>query len=111
VDTPTLCLFCGVLLLLTAATAGLRSLLKYTDFGVDPAVVETFRPRIRTWWILFGLLAVVFFAGPIATVFLFFLLSITILREYITLTPKSPADHQTLFWIYLFFTPLQFILV
>ena len=110
-DTPTLCLFCGVLLLLTVATAGLRTLLKYTDFGVDPAIIETFRPRIRTWWILFGLLACVFFIGPVATIIFFFFLSITILREYITLTPKSPADHQTLFGIYLVFTPLQFALV
>jgi len=111
VDTPTVCLFCGVLLLLIAATTGLRSLLRYTDFGVDPAIIETFRPRIRTWWLLFGLLACVFFIGPSATTFLFFVLSVTILREYITLTPKSPADHQTLFGIYLFFTPLQFALV
>ena len=110
-DTPTLCLFCGVLLLLIAATAGLRSLLKYTDFGVDPAIIETFRPRIRTWWILFGLLACVFFIGPVGTIIFFFFLAVTILREYITLTPKSPADHQTLFGIYLIFTPLQFALV
>ena len=110
-DTPTVCLFCGVLLLLVAATAGMRSLLKYTDFGVDPAVIETFRPRIRTWWILFGLLACVFFLGSTLTVIFFFFLSIAILREYITLTPKSPADHQTFFWIYFVFTPLQFALV
>ena len=110
-DIPTICLFCGVLLLLIAATVGLRTLQRYTDFGVDPAIIETFRPRIRTWWILFGLLACVFFIGPLATTFFFFILSVIILREYITLTPKSPADHQTLFWIYLFFTPLQFALV
>ena len=110
-DTPTICLFCGVLLLLIAATLGLRSLLKYTDFGVDPAIIETFRPRIRIWWILFGLLACAFFTGPLATIIFFFILSLMILREYITLTPKSPADHQTLFGIYLIFTPLQFALV
>ena len=110
-DTPTLCLFCGVLVLLTAATVGLRSLLKYTDYGVDPAIIETFRPRIRTWWMLFGLLTCASFMGLLVTVLLFFFLSVTILREYITLTPKSPADHQTLFIIYLIFTPLQFALV
>jgi phosphatidate cytidylyltransferase len=111
VDTPTVCLFFGVLVLLTAATLGLRSLLKYTDFGVDPAIIETFRPRIRTWWILFGLIAISFLLGSLATILLFLFLSIAILREYITLTPKSPADHQTLFGIYLVFTPLQFALV
>jgi len=111
VDIPTLCLFCGVWLILIAATLGLRSLLKYTDYGVDPAIIETFRPRIRTWWILLGLLTGAFFFGPSITTFLFLIISVTILREYITLTPKSPADHRTLFGIYLFFTPLQFALV
>jgi phosphatidate cytidylyltransferase len=111
VDTPTVCLFCGVLLLLTAATLGTRSLLKYTDFGVDPAIIETFRPRIRIWWILFALLAGASCFGSLATCLVFLFLSVTILREYITLTPKSPADHQTLFGIYLVFTPLQFALV
>ena len=110
-DTPTVFLFCIILLPLTAATVGLRSLLKYTDFGVDPAVIETFRPRIRIWWILYGLLVSGFLISPAAMTFFFFILSVTVLREYITLTPKSPADHQTLFWIYLVFTPLQFILV
>ncbi len=46
-----------------------------------------------------------------ATIFFFFVLSWCVLREYITLTPKSPVDHQALFWIYVFFTPLQFVLV
>ena len=110
-DAPTVCLLCAVWLLLIVATVGLRSLLKYTDFGVDPAIVETFRPRIRTWWILLGLLTGAFLFGQLTTILFFFLLSITILREYITLTPKSPADHHTLFGIYLVFTPLQFVLV
>ena len=110
-DALTICLFFGVLLLLTAATAGVRSLLKYTDYGVDPAVIETFRPRIRIWWMLFGLITGAFLFGQLATILLFFVLSVIILREYITLTPKSPADHQTLFGIYLIFTPLQFALV
>ena len=110
-DTPTVCLFFGILCLLTAATVGLRSLLKYTDYGVDPAIIETFRPRIRIWWILFGALTGAFLLGLLATLIFFFFLSVAILREYITLTPKSPADHQTLFFIYLVFTPLQFALV
>ena len=110
-DTPTVCLFLGVFFLLTAATVGMRSLLKYTDYGVDPAIIETFRPRIWIWYILFGALAGAFLLGLLATIIFFFVLSVAILREYITLTPKSPADHQTLFFIYLVFTPLQFALV
>jgi phosphatidate cytidylyltransferase len=110
-DVLTSCLFIGVLLLLIASTIAVRVLRSYVDFGVDPAILDTFRTRIRVWWLLFGLLAVAFICGPLVTTTFFFLLSIVILREYITLTPKSPADHQTLFWIYVFFTPLQFMMV
>jgi phosphatidate cytidylyltransferase len=110
-DTLTISLFCGVLVLLIAATWAIRTLRRYVDFGIDPAILDTFRTRIRVWWILFGLLACVFFVGPLATTIFFFVLSVAILREYITLTPKSPVDHQTLFWIYVFFTPLQFSLI
>ncbi len=110
-DIATSCLFFGVFLLLIAATAGVSMLRRYVDYGVDPAVLDTFRTRIRVWWLLFGLLTCVFVMGPLATILFFFILSWGVLREYITLTPKSPVDHQALFWIYVFFTPLQFILV
>ncbi|MDR2439097.1 MAG: phosphatidate cytidylyltransferase [Planctomycetaceae bacterium] len=110
-DILTSCLFIGVLVLLVAATVAIRALRCYVDYGVDPAILDTFRTRIRVWWLLFGLLAVAFICGPLVTTLFFVILSTVILREYITLTPKSPADHQTLFWIYFFFTPLQFIMV
>ncbi|MDR0704804.1 MAG: phosphatidate cytidylyltransferase [Planctomycetaceae bacterium] len=110
-DILTSCLFIGVLILLIAATLAIKALRWYVDFGVDPAILDTFRTRIRAWWLLFGLLAVASICGPLVTTIFFFILSSIILREYITLTPKSPADHQTLFWIYVFFTPLQFIMV
>lgn len=110
-DILTSCLFCGILLLLIVATVSISALRRYVDYGVDPAILDTFRTRLRAWWILFGALACFFIFGQRATTFFFFLLSIGILREYITLTPKSPVDHRTLFWIYVFFTPLQFLLV
>ncbi|MDR3233326.1 MAG: phosphatidate cytidylyltransferase [Planctomycetaceae bacterium] len=110
-DIPTISLFSGILVLLTAAAVTVRSLRRYIDFGVDPAILDTFRNRIRAWWILFGLLACVFFVGPLATTLFFFILSLIVLREYITLTPKSPADHRTLFALYLLLPPIQFALV
>ncbi len=110
-DIATSCLFFGVFLLLIAATVAVLTLRRYVDYGVDPAVLDTFRTRIRVWWLLFGFLTCVFAIGPLATIFFFFILSWGVLREYITLTPKSPVDHRALFWIYIFFTPLQFILI
>jgi len=110
-DALTICFLCGVMLLLLAATLSVFVLRRYIDSGVDPAIVDTFRSRIRAWWVLFGSLVCAFWFGHLATTVLFFILSICALREYITLTPKSPVDHRTLFWIYVFFTPLQFIMV
>ena len=110
-DSLTICFLSGVLILLLSATLSVFALRRYIDYGVDPAVVETFCSRIRAWWVLFGSLVCAFWFGHLATAILFFVLSICALREYITLTPKSPVDHQTLFWIYVFFTPLQFVMV
>ncbi|MDR3182602.1 MAG: phosphatidate cytidylyltransferase [Planctomycetaceae bacterium] len=110
-DIPTISLFSGILVLLAAAALSVRSLRKHIDYGADPAILDAFRNRIRVWWILFGLLACVFFVGPLATTLFFFALSVIVLREYITLTPKSPADHRTLFALYLLLPPMQFALV
>jgi phosphatidate cytidylyltransferase len=111
VDNLTICFLVGILFLLILVSGVVRWLRRYEDYGVDPAILSSFRARIRAWWILFGSIACVFMLGSLATVLLFFVMSISALREYITLTPKSPVDHQTLFWIYVFFTPLQFVLV
>ncbi|MDR2170281.1 MAG: phosphatidate cytidylyltransferase [Planctomycetaceae bacterium] len=110
-DNLTICFLVGVLFLLILASSVVRCLRRYEDYGVDPAILSSFRTRIRAWWILFGSIACVFMLGSFATVLLFFVISVSVLREYITLTPKSPVDHQTLFWIYVFLTPLQFVLI
>ncbi|MDR2346390.1 MAG: phosphatidate cytidylyltransferase [Planctomycetaceae bacterium] len=110
-DNLTICFLVGVLFLLILVSCVVRWLRRYEDYGVDPAILSSFRTRIRAWWILFGSIACVFMLGSFATVLLFFVISVSALREYITLTPKSPVDHQTLFWIYVFLTPLQFVLI
>jgi phosphatidate cytidylyltransferase len=56
-------------------------------------------------------LAAAFLLGHVLTVILFGLLSFWALREFVTLTPTRPSDHRTLFWVFFFFTPLQFLLV
>jgi phosphatidate cytidylyltransferase len=110
-DPRTLCLIGGVLLLLGAATGLVQFLKRRPDISVDPAIVETFRYRVRAWWILFAVLIAAFFMGTITTVVLFCVLSFWALREYITLTPTRPGDHRTLFFVFFLFTPLQYVLV
>ena len=55
-------------------------------------------------------LAVAFLSHGL-TVVLFGFLSFWALREFITLTPTRLGDHRALFWVFFFFTPLQYVLV
>jgi phosphatidate cytidylyltransferase len=110
-DLTTLGLVGGVLALLCIASAVVYGLKRRTDSGLDAAVIETFRRRVRAWWVLCTLLAAAFFIHPTATVVLFGLISFWALREFITLTPTRPGDHRTLFWVFFLCTPAQFVLV
>jgi len=111
-DLRTLGLVGGVLVLLGAATVVVRVLKGRDESGINPAILETFRLRVRAWWVLFSVLAAAFLIpGRSATVLLFGLISFWALREFITLTPTRPGDHRTLFWVFFVCTPLQFVLV
>lgn len=110
-DFKTLGLIGGVLLLLAIASAVAQILARRSDSGLDRAIVDTFRRRVRSWWVLYALLAFAFFVHPTATIVFFFFISFWALREFITLTPTRPGDQRTLFWVFVVCTPAQFVLV
>jgi phosphatidate cytidylyltransferase len=113
-DYRTLGLVGGVLAILAAATTIGQRIKYQSDIGLNPALVESFNLRIRAWWLMCTVLAAAFLLGPasrVATVVLFGLISFWALREFITLTPTRLGDHRTLFWVFLIFTPVQYLLV
>jgi phosphatidate cytidylyltransferase len=110
-DGRTIGLVGAVFVLLSAATGVVQLLKHRPESGLDPAIIETFRQRVRAWWILFSVLVAAFFIGQTATVVLFGLLSFWALREFITLTPTRLGDHRTLFFVFFVFTPLQYFFV
>ncbi len=113
-DAKTLSLVGGVLAILFVATMSGQRLKYSSDIGINPALVEAFNLRIRSWWLMCTVLAAAFLLGPasrIATVIVFFLISFWALREFITLTPTRLGDHRALFWVFIFFTPLQYLIV
>lgn len=110
-DPRTVSLIGAVLFVLLIAWAIVKLLERRPESGIDAAILETFRHRVRAWWILFTVLAAAFVLGRIVTVALFGFISFWGLREFITLTPTRPGDHRTLFWVFFLFTPLQFVLV
>ncbi|MCE9544682.1 MAG: phosphatidate cytidylyltransferase [Planctomycetia bacterium] len=101
----------GVLVLLAGVTTVGQLLKRQPNTGLNPAMIDTFNRRIRAWWLLLALLAGALFFSPWVTVLLFFFLSFWALREFITLTPTRLGDHRALFWVFVLFTPLQYVLV
>ncbi len=110
-DYRTLALVLGVLVLLGAATIVVHVLRRRPEGGINPAILDTFRLRVRTWWLLLSVVAATFLIHKTATVVVFGLISFWALREFITLTPTRPGDHRTLFWVFFLCTPGQFVLV
>lgn len=99
-----------VLLLLIAATFGGQWLKRQSTLGLEQRAVDSFNSRIQVWW-FFSLVLGLAFLYPTLTVVLFGMLSFWAMREYVTLTPTTLGDHRALFWVFFFFTPMQFILV
>jgi phosphatidate cytidylyltransferase len=88
-----------------------RALRRQPESTANPAVVRTFNLRVRAWWMMFVILIAGLILGYVATVVLFGLISFWALREFITMTPTRRGDHRTLFWTFVFFTPLQYVLI
>ncbi|MEC9093615.1 MAG: phosphatidate cytidylyltransferase, partial [Planctomycetota bacterium] len=78
---------------------------------IDPAIVRNFNKRITSWLAMTTILTAALLFSKATIVAVFFVLSFWALREYITMTPTRRADHRTLFWAFILFTPLQYILV
>ncbi len=98
-----------VVVLLSVATAIGQFVKRQPHLGLNAAAIATFNRRL-VWWIICALLGIAFIS-PTLTVTLFGLMSFWALREFITLTPTRPGDHRALFWVFAFFTPLQYIFV
>ena len=108
---PNLLVFVGtVLLLLGIATFAGQWLRKRESPALDRRAIESFNSRIQAWW-FFTAVIVLAFLLPGLTVLLFAAISFWALREFVTLTPTRIGDHRALFWVFFFFTPMQFLLV
>jgi phosphatidate cytidylyltransferase len=110
-NRPTLWLLGVVLSLLFAANIIGQILNRQPSSNLNPAVLRTFNLRVRAWWMMCAILIASLLLGRTATVVLFGVVSFWALREFITMTPTRRGDHRTLFWVFFFFTPLQYVLV
>jgi phosphatidate cytidylyltransferase len=88
-----------------------RVLRKQPEGTVHPALIRKFNERVRVWWLMMAILASGMLLGTDYCMILFFGVSFWALREFITMTPTRRGDHRALFWVFFFFTPLQYVLV
>ncbi len=68
------------------------------------------RARIRTWWVIAGLVAGCLLLSPIAAVWFLAFVSFLGLKEFFTLIPSRRADRRIMFWAYVAI-PVQYALV
>lgn len=98
----------GVLLLASLAGILLR---RQAGTGLSRAVVDRLNGRIRAWWLMTLVIGGALWAGTLAVVLLFGLVSFLVLREFLTLAPTRPGDHLALVVSFYLILPLQYLLV
>ena len=98
----------GLLVLASTLAAWLKTRL-HSDSA--RATLENARQRINAWWVMSAVFGTALLTGANGSLLLFFFLSWLALREFITLTPTSRADHGTLFVSFFILTPIQYLLI
>ncbi len=111
VPTDFLLLLAAIFAFLTVASLiGFTLKQKFAPDGSNP-VIENLNARIAAWWGMVILLALAFLAGRIGVVLLFGFCSFAALREFMTLTTKTRADHWALAAAFFVVLPAQYWMV
>ncbi len=97
-------------ILLVASAVGYVLQHRYSPDG-DNAAIENLNDRIRAWWVMVVLLAIAFIGGRTGVVLLFGFCSFAALREFMTLTNVSRADHWSLVAAFFIVLPFHYYLI
>lgn len=96
--------------LVTATIVGRVLAWRFSPQGSNPTI-ENLNARIGAWWGMVAILGLAFLAGRGGVILLFAFLSFAALREFLTLTAKTRADHWALAAGFFLVLPLQYGLV
>jgi phosphatidate cytidylyltransferase len=99
---------CGLLVLATLIGEILRARLSQDR---SHPTVETYLTRVHSWWAMTVLTSLALLAGKTAVMLLFAFISFAALREFLTLTTKTKADHWAMIASFYFILPVQFVLI
>ncbi len=96
--------------LTTASGVGFALHTRYRE-GSTAAVIANLNARIRAWWVMIAVFAVVTIAGRPAMVIAYAAVSFFALREFVSLLPGRIADHDALLASFFIALPAQYYLV
>jgi phosphatidate cytidylyltransferase len=110
-DRDLLWLFGGIAVtLVLATTAGQALRMSIAGAGARETIANV-NARIGAWWLMSAAFLVATLTGGVGSLVLFALVSLLALREFVTLSPTSRADHRALAWAFFVVVPLQYVLV
>ena len=110
-DEKFLWFFGAIAALLAIASIIGRILAKRATTEGSVSTIENLNQRVNAWWGMVIIFFVSYLLGGNATVILFGFISLFALREFITLTPTRPGDHNALFSALFILIPLQYVLI
>lgn len=108
-QSPSAFVFYGLFAFLIVATLLAYGLIRKGKIGPDTA--RNLTQRIWAWWVMIGVLAVMFTLGATAITIFFALCSMAALREFATITHTGRADHDALAIAFYIILPLQYLAV
>lgn len=79
--------------------------------GLPNPVLETYMTRVQSWWGMVAFVGLALLTGKIGVMILFAFVSFAALREFLTLTVKTQADHYALALAFFVVLPLQYVFV
>lgn len=107
--SPSAFFFYGLFAFLLLASGLSRWLIRSGRVKGDMA--GNLADRIRAWWVMIGVLALIFTLGAGAITLFFALCSMAALREFATITHTRRDDHDGLAIAFYVVLPLQYLLV
>ncbi len=112
-DNRSMFLLGSILAFLGIAFGVGHHLQRQPESTIDRGLVQSFNRRISAWWMMYAMIGATLLTGSqrLPAVLFFFGISFWALREFISLTSTRLGDHRALFWVFFFFTPLQYLLV
>jgi len=102
---------CGIAAVLVTASAVSFMLKRKLSPQGQNSAINNLDDRIRAWWVMAVAISVALLAGRAGVIVLFAICALAALREFMTLTNATRADHSTLVAAFFIVLPLQFWLI